>query len=98
MEHFIARQPIFDTKGRVYAYELLFRSGLHNYFDCDDQDHAAASVIANSNLLFNLSEMTGNTKAFINCTRRVLLEDLMTTLPRQQLLSRYWKILSRMSS
>ncbi len=84
MEHFIARQPIFDTKGRVYAYELLFRSGLHNYFDCDDQDHAAASVIANSNLLFNLSEMTGNTKAFINCTRRVLLEDLMTTLPRQQ--------------
>ena len=84
MEHFIARQPIFDTKGRVYAYELLFRSGLHNYFDCDDQDHAAASVIANSNLLFNLDEMTGGTKAFINCTRTVLLEDLMTTLPRQQ--------------
>ncbi|MBN1957596.1 MAG: HDOD domain-containing protein [Desulfuromonadales bacterium] len=84
MKHFIARQPIFDTKGRVYAYELLFRSGLHNYFDCDDQDHAAASVIANSNLLFNLDEMTGSTKAFINCTRRVLLEDLMTTLPRQQ--------------
>ncbi len=83
MEHFIARQPIFDTKGRVYAYELLFRSGLHNYFDCDDQDHAAASVIANSNLLFNLDEMTGGTKAFINCTRKVLLEDLMDTLPRQ---------------
>ncbi|MDX2481173.1 MAG: HDOD domain-containing protein [Desulfuromusa sp.] len=84
MEHFIARQPIFDTKGRVYAYELLFRSGLHNYFDCDDADHAAASVIANSNLLFNLDEMTGGTKAFINCTRTVLLQDLMTTLPRQQ--------------
>ena len=83
MEHFIARQPIFDTKGRVYAYELLFRSGLHNYFDCDDADHAAASVIANSNLLFNLEEMTGGTKAFINCTRKVLVEDLMETLPRQ---------------
>ncbi len=84
MEHFIARQPIFDTKGRVYAYELLFRSGLHNYFDCDDQDLAAASVIANSNLLFDLDEMTGGTKAFINCTSTVLREDLMTTLPRQQ--------------
>ncbi len=84
MEHFIARQPIFDTKGKVYAYELLFRSGLHNYFDSDDQDHAAASVIANSNLLFDLNQMTGNTKAFINCTRRVLLEEMMTTLPRQQ--------------
>jgi EAL and modified HD-GYP domain-containing signal transduction protein len=84
LEHFIARQPIFDTKGRVYAYELLFRSGLHNYFDCDDADHAAASVIANSNLLFNLDEMTGGTKAFINCTHTVLVKDLMTTLPRQQ--------------
>lgn len=84
MEHFIARQPIFDTKGRVYAYELLFRSGLHNYFDCDDADHAAASVIANSSLLFGLNEMTGNAKAFINCTRRVLLEDFMTVLPKEQ--------------
>jgi len=84
LEHFIARQPIFDTKGRVYAYELLFRSGLDNYFDCDDADRAAASVIANSNLLFNLEEMTGGTKAFINCTHTVLTNDLMTTLPRQQ--------------
>lgn len=84
LEHFIARQPIFDTKGRVFAYELLFRSGLHNYFDCDDQDRAAASVIANSNLLFDLTEMTGKTKAFINCTRKVLLDDIFTTLPRQQ--------------
>ncbi len=84
MEHFIARQPIFDTAGRVFAYELLFRSGLHNYFDSDNPDQAAASVIANSHLLFSLEEMTGRTKAFINCTRRVLLEDLMTTLPQQQ--------------
>ena len=84
MEHFIARQPIFDTKGRVFAYELLFRSGLHNYFDSEDFDQASASVIANSNLLFTLDEMTGNTKAFLNCTEKVLLEDLMTTLPRQQ--------------
>ena len=84
MEHFIARQPIFDRNGKVYAYELLFRSGLHNYFDCDDQDQAAASVIANSSLLFGLTEMTSNSKAFINCTRKVLLENYMTVLPKEQ--------------
>ena len=84
MEHFIARQPIFDLKNNVYAYELLFRSGLHNYFDCEDADYAAASIIANSNLLFDLSDMIGDTKAFINCTAKVLREDLMTTLPRKQ--------------
>ena len=84
MEHFIARQPIFDAKGRVYAYELLFRSGLHNYFDCDDADHAAASVIANSTLLFGLNEMSGGVRVFINCTRKVLVEDFMTVLPKHQ--------------
>ncbi len=84
MEHFIARQPIFDTRGHVYAYELLFRSGLHNYFDCDDADHAAASVIANSSLLFGLNEMSGGAKVFINCTRKVLVDDFMMVLPKQQ--------------
>jgi len=83
VEHFIARQPIFDLKQRVYAYELLFRSGLHNYFDCDDIDHASTSVIANSFLLFGLDEMTAGRRAFLNCTRKVLVEDLASALPQQ---------------
>ncbi|MCF6179131.1 MAG: HDOD domain-containing protein [Geopsychrobacter sp.] len=83
VEHFIARQPIFDKKQKVYAYELLFRSGLHNYFDCDDIDHASTSVIANSFLLFGLDEMTAGRRAFLNCTRKVLVEDLATALPKQ---------------
>lgn len=83
VEHFIARQPIFDASEQVYAYELLFRSGLHNYFDCDDIDHASTSVIANSFLLFGLDEMTGGKRAFLNCTRKVLVEDLATSLPKQ---------------
>lgn len=83
VEHFIARQPIFDAAQKVYAYELLFRSGLHNYFDCDDVDHASTSVIANSFLLFGIDEMTGGRRAFLNCTRKVLVEDLATSLPKQ---------------
>lgn len=84
MEHFIARQPIFDKHGKVYAYELLFRSGLHNYFDAADHDQAAASVIANSSLLFGLNEMSGGALVFINCTHKVLVEDFMTVLPKEQ--------------
>lgn len=83
VEHFIARQPIFDVNQKVYAYELLFRSGLHNYFDCDDVDHASTSVIANGFLLFGIDEMTGGLRAFLNCTRKVLVEDLATSLPKQ---------------
>jgi len=84
LEHFIARQPIFDRNGKVYAYELLFRSGLHNYFDAADQDQAAASVIANSSLLFGLNEMSAGAKVFVNCTHKVLVEDFMTVLPKEQ--------------
>ncbi len=83
VEHFIARQPIFDLNEKVYAYELLFRSGLHNYFDSDDVDHASTSVIANSFLLFGIDEMTAGRPAFLNCTRKVLVEDLATSLPKQ---------------
>jgi len=32
MQVFVARQAIFDTKKRVVAYELLFRSGMENAF------------------------------------------------------------------
>lgn len=83
VEHFIARQPIFDAAQKVQAYELLFRSGLENYFDCDDVDRASTSVIANSFLLFGIDEMTGGRRAFLNCTRKVLVEDLATALPKQ---------------
>ena len=31
-ERFIARQPIFDQRLRVFAYELLFRGGPKNVF------------------------------------------------------------------
>ena len=83
-ELFIARQPIFDTDQKTFGYELLFRSGLHNYFDCEDIDHASASVIANSFLLFGIDEMTGGHHAFLNCTRKVLLADFATALPPGQ--------------
>ena len=33
VQSFLARQPIFDDKLKVYAYELLSRSGLNNFFD-----------------------------------------------------------------
>ena len=35
MEVFVARQPIFDLKKNVIAYELLFRSGLDNFYDTE---------------------------------------------------------------
>src|SRR5271165_1247021 len=63
-ERFIARQPIFDKRLRVYAYELLFRGGPQNYFQ--PSKNAASSVIADSMTLFDLQTLTGPARAFVN--------------------------------
>ena len=61
---FIARQPIFDEKLEVFAYELLFRSGPENFFK--PQKEACSSVIVDSTMLFDLQALSGNAQAFIN--------------------------------
>ncbi|MHB1397626.1 MAG: EAL and HDOD domain-containing protein [Trichloromonadaceae bacterium] len=82
MEHFLARQPIHDRNGKIYGYELLFRSGLDNFFDYSDADRACSRVIANSFLLFSIEEMAGGARAFLNFTRHVLVHDFGSVLPR----------------
>lgn len=78
---FIARQPIFDRKGAVFGYELLFRSGFNNYFDHHDQNQAAYRVIADSAIHFGLEALVGEQKAFINLTRDTLMKDYSSLLP-----------------
>ncbi len=83
LKRFIARQPIFNTDLDIFGYELLFRSSLDNFFDGSNQDVASSCVIANSFLLFDLQEITHGKKAFLNCTRNVLIRDYPTTFPRE---------------
>jgi EAL and modified HD-GYP domain-containing signal transduction protein len=63
-ERFIARQPIFDKRLRVYAYELLFRGGPQNYFQPSKQ--SSTGVIADAMTLFDLQTLTGHARAFMN--------------------------------
>jgi EAL and modified HD-GYP domain-containing signal transduction protein len=81
MDIFVARQPIFDRKRNVVAYELLFRSGTDNFFDFHDGDMAASRVIDESLLGFGLDKLTAGRRAFVNFTRRVLVKQLYTLLP-----------------
>ncbi len=78
---YIARQPILNRDQDTYGYELLFRSGPDNFFHCDDPDFATCQTIDLS-LLVGPSALTGAHPAFINCTRNVLLRDIITLLPR----------------
>jgi len=80
---YIARQPILNREQDTHAYELLFRSGTDNFFLCDDPDAATHHTIDFS-LLFGTSALTGGRPAFINCTRNILLNDIITLLPRDR--------------
>jgi len=77
---FIARQPIFDRRLRVFAYELLFRGGPQNYFVKPAKD-AGPSVVADSITLFDLQNLTGNALAFMNVDELALRLDAPRLLP-----------------
>lgn len=76
---FLARQPIFDVHNHVHGYELLYREGSENQFT-GNNDRAAQATL-DSTLLFGINELTGKTKAFVNCTRKTIVEKLVTLLP-----------------
>lgn len=81
MERFIARQPIFDWQQNIFAYQLLFRNSLDNYFDGSDLDDASSNVIASSFLLFSIEEMTDNTLACLKATHNTIKSGYVSALP-----------------
>ncbi|HEY7789249.1 MAG TPA: HDOD domain-containing protein [Vicinamibacterales bacterium] len=82
MQIFVARQPIFDLHDRVFAYEILFRSGLENCFagTADTADHATSHVISNGAFL-GLDTLAQGRLAFVNFSRGPLVGDLALLLP-----------------
>ena len=78
---YLARQPILDREGKIYAYELLFR-------DSPESDIAiiASDVLATAQVLENvlnnigIERLIGNNKAFVNCSRNMLLDNLFGLL------------------
>ena len=81
-EAFIGRQAILDQKKNVYAYEILFRSGLKNAFDPSlDGNVATQSVMVNTMLDFGMKKLVSDKKAFINFTEKNLLNRAPQLLP-----------------
>jgi c-di-GMP-related signal transduction protein len=85
MQVFVARQPIFDTRKRVVAYELLFRAGPDNWFPANmDGDIASSRVISDALITFDWQKLTAGKKGYVNVTRKVLCDGLYGVLPPKQ--------------
>ena len=81
-EKFIARQPIFDDKLKLFGYELLFRASSENVFR--PYKGASDSLIVDSTMLFGLQTLTGHAKAFINLDLVALQRGTARLLPPDQ--------------
>lgn len=81
---FIGRQPIYDRKLGVYAYELLFRSEQSNAADITDGDKATSDVIVNAFLEIGLDNIVNKRKAFINLTRSFFVNHQTISLPKDR--------------
>jgi len=84
MDVFVARQPIFDRQIKVFAYELLFRSGPENYFTGTDYDASSSKVISDGVSLLGLDMLIGRKRAFVNFSRAALVNDFAFVLPRER--------------
>lgn len=69
----LARQPIFNRKMQVVAYELLCRSTEMTDGKFDDGDMASSQVLLHTFTELSINSVVGNHQAYINFTRTLLL-------------------------
>jgi EAL and modified HD-GYP domain-containing signal transduction protein len=70
---YVARQPILRSTGRVFGYELLYRSTEAATTCTGPTDKASARVMTDAVLSLGLDTLTGRLPAFINLNRDLLL-------------------------
>ena len=78
---YLARQPILDREGKIYAYELLFRDSPESDIAVISSDvQATAQVLENVLNNIGFQRLIGDHKAFINCSRQMLLDNIFGLL------------------
>jgi c-di-GMP phosphodiesterase len=82
---YLARQKIFDSNGRTYAYELLFRDHAHGIKAFPSNMKATAHVIINTLTNLCINELIGKDGiGFINIDEEVLTSDVIDVLDKER--------------
>ncbi|WP_051261427.1 EAL and HDOD domain-containing protein [Desulfovibrio inopinatus] len=77
---YVAKQPIYDRCGGIFAYELLFRHAQSNTAHIKDPDQATAQVIADG-FTMAINGMESGALAFINFPKGLLIRKDPLALP-----------------
>lgn len=77
---FVGRQPILDSEGRIYGYELLYRNSEQNSFPNIDPEQATIQLLVNTFLSIGIDQISGKSKSFINFSGELLIKDIFSRL------------------
>jgi len=83
---YVARQPILNSAGRVFGYELLYRDIGSDTACTVATEAASARVFSDAILAMGLDTLTAGRRAFMNVSRNVLLTDIATLLPSKSVI------------
>lgn len=86
MDVFVARQPIFDINKKIYAYELLFRSGESSGFPDIDGETATTSLLSSSFFTVGIEKVGAGKLVFINFTEDLLLSGTPKLFPPEKMM------------
>ncbi|MFC5005532.1 EAL and HDOD domain-containing protein [Dactylosporangium cerinum] len=77
----IGRQALYDKRGHVAAYELLFRDGPEATHATVRDGAATSRVIVEAFTAFGIPELVGDRRCFINLTREFIVGELPLPFP-----------------
>lgn len=81
----VGRQPIYNRTLDVVAYELLFRNSAENRAHVTNGDEATGQLLLNALVEIGLENLVGHQLAFINFTRRYLMDEGLLPLDKSQI-------------
>lgn len=82
-EVFLGRLPILDTKQKLVAYELLFRSNPEETVTVSDNSAATASIITDTYGQIGIENVIGKRRGFIKVDAAFLMDDAIGMLPKK---------------
>ena len=85
MDVYIARQPIFTAAKEIFGYELLFRDSMDNVFPDIDGDVATSRLLSSTFCAFDLEQLCGGKRMFVNFTKDLLIKEVPRLFPKDLL-------------
>ncbi len=86
MEQYIARQPIFTTHMKLFAYELLYRGKDLVFPENMDGDEATTTLLSSVFLTQDFEEMSKQRPCFINFTQTLLEKNIPSAFPNNKVI------------